>query len=402
MRKIFLTLLALFVAFGAFACSAVVVAGKYTASGRSMMIKVRDSDERDSDYHIFQGPKYRFVGNTAKAKSVRAEIKGSVAGYNTQGLCMASLTPGKGFPYDSLRNKRVSGGKLIYKALGKCKNLSEFEAMCKEIFKERIIIAHIAAIDAEGGAAVYEFGGKSFRKFDANNPEDAPGGWRAMANFSFSGDPTLGSGQERYDWICQIMAAMPRNADDKFEFTPLEFADAICRNCGENKKKGTWVGTEGYITRYRSALTTTFQAAAPGENRAHTIMWAQMGNPFCTPLIPVVLASGSLPDYITRIEDENGNYLAKDPMQTISDRICQSYLYDKPNDEKRNYFNYANALELITLARKVDGVVAELFLPLEKDWRTGKISNEVFFRDYALQLSVYFESYRRIFADYVK
>ena len=59
-------------------------------------------------------------------------------------------------------------------------------------------LAGYGVIDAAGGAALFEVGNHTFRKYDATDPVDAPNGFIVRTNFAFTGDGS-GTGQVRYD-----------------------------------------------------------------------------------------------------------------------------------------------------------------------------------------------------------
>ena len=386
------------------ACTAVVISGKVTASGRPMMLKVRDSQEQNCDFQLFKGEKFDFIGQTTTCSKPHEQLKGVVSGYNTAGLCMASLTPGKGFAYDSMRDKRLSGGKLIFKALGRCRNITEFEQLVNEIFDSRIIIAHLIVIDAEGGAAVYEFGGKSFVKYDTNDLKACPGGFRCQTNFSFSGDPTLGHGQVRYDSAVKIMESLPRNAEGKFEFGPAELSDYFCRtfyhaerkikNIDQIKKE--YLPGEDFIIRSNTCVITAFEGARPGETPSHTILWAQLGTPTCTPSLPLILSSGKIPEYMTN------SALDTAAMMRTATRVRNLKIYDLDGPKRYERFNVQACRDLIKAVRKTEDSIKAEFYPLLDAWRENRMPDTEFYESYAKQASGYLNLYKSDFAEYLK
>ena len=58
----FFSVLFLFIAIPSFACTSVIVSGKYTKDGKAVMFKHRDSSCQDVAVEYFQGEKYRLMG----------------------------------------------------------------------------------------------------------------------------------------------------------------------------------------------------------------------------------------------------------------------------------------------------------------------------------------------------
>lgn len=394
-RRIIITLAAILAAgysFNAYSCTAVVVSGKHNASGRTLLIKVRDSD-RIGDLKAFKGPKYDFFGQTTTVENPQEKIRGVVSGSNTAGLCLASLTPGKGFPLDTVKATRVSGGKLIYRALGSCANLAEFEELVNEIMKTRICVTHIAAMDAEGHGATYEMIGKTYVKYDVDDPAVSPGGFRAMTNFTFAGDPTLGNGQVRYDSAVEIMNSLPRNAEGKFDLDPVSLMDAVCRTFLHtgNKIKGLadiadkkYYSGEDFITRNRTNTISIFESALPGEDASKVAMWINLASPITTPAIPVIVTSGFIPDYLTSQDFQPAAIVAG------SMAIRNKYVYDSGKSKPFAWFNVANVIALQDKTREVESYVKSLYCPKLSEWRSGAISDEEFFRILRSQAPLYY------------
>lgn len=392
-----MAVLATIFSFKAAACTAVVVSGKHNVSGRALMIKVRDSD-KVTDMKQFNGPKYAFFGQTANLDTPHEKIKGVVSGSNTAGLCVASLTPGKGFPLDTLKNK-VSGGKLNFRALGTCANLAEFEAMVDEMLKSKYIVAHIAALDAGGHAAMYEIIGDRYVKYDADDPKVAPDGFRVMTNFTFAGDSALGHGQVRYDSTVEVMKSLPRTADGKFDLDPVSLMDAVTRTFNHTANKlhslaelegKKYYKGEDFVTRNRTNTIVTFESALPGEDASKVSMWVNIASPITTPAIPLIVNSGFIPEYMTGAPGTPATLVAASMM------IRDKYVYDSDKSKPFEWFNVANTAILIEKTRLVEKFIIGQYSSALALWRAGKVSDEDFFALLRKQAPEYFNRFATV------
>ena len=403
MRSIRISLLLLAVLATAFsynadACTAVVVSGKHNASGRALMIKVRDSDNV-TDMKSFKGPKYDFFGQTANLDKTVEEIKGVVSGSNTAGLCVASLTPGKGFPCDTVKNK-MSGGKLNFRALGNCADLAEFEEMLKGLLKTRYVVAHIAALDAKGHAAMYEVIGDRYVKYDADDPKVAPDGFRVMTNFTFAGDSALGHGQIRYDSTVEVMKSLPRTADGKFDLNPVTLMDAVTRSFNHTGhkvhsladiKNHKYFKGEDFVTRNRTNTIVSFESALPGEDASKVSMWVNIASPITTPAIPLIVNSGFIPEYLTGAPKTPATLVAASTM------IRDKYVYDSDKSKPFDWFNVANTAALIEKTRLVEEYIVRQYSSALALWRAGKVSDEDFFALLRKQAPEYYNRFATVY-----
>lgn len=395
-----LCLLAGSFSFQADACSSVIVSGKVTASGKPLMLKVRDNKSQDNNVQFFNGEKYNFYGLVVNARKANNKQSSVVGGYNDAGLCIMSLTSG-GFPLDSADNK-ISGGKVMFKALGTCKNIREFENMAKDMLKDGICITHLGMIDAEGGAAYFEFGGEKYVKYDVNNPNVAPDGYRVCTNFAWSGNPKLGSGQERYDNALSLMKDFKKNADGKYEIDHQDLIDAFgrtprseligIRDFGDMASY-KYFPDRGFIIRAATCAVFSFEGVKKGEDPKHTVAWIQFGSPVCCPAFPLVLATEYLPGYI---------YTPKKSSQLHekSMAIRDKFIYDRDVKDDKAYFNVAAAKELCEVSKKTDAFIDASFSALFTDWVAKKKSDEEFRSAYINAMETYYQQFLTDFAKY--
>jgi len=406
MKHIFRTILAVICiaggsfAFQAQACSSVIVSGKVTASGKPMMLKVRDNKSQNNNVQFFKGEKYNFYGLVVNATRANNKQKSVVGGYNEAGLCCMSLTS-SGFPLDSAENK-VSGGKIMYQALSTCRNIKEFEKMAREILKENPCITHLGMIDADGAAAYFEFGGYTYTKYDVNDPKVAPDGYRVCTNFAWSGNPKMGSGQERYDNALSLMKDFKKNAQGKYEIDHQDLIDAFGRTPRgemmgirdfEDMDRATHLPDRGFIIRAATCAVMTFEGVKKGEDPKHTVAWIQFGSPVCCPAIPLVLATEYLPGYIYTPRKAS-------ELHEKSMAIRDKYIYDRDVKDNKGYFNVANAKALCEVSKACDAAIDADFAPMFEAWKEKKMKDEEFKAKYVAALDKYYQQFLTAFAKY--
>ncbi len=375
------------------ACTSVIVSGRATASGKPLLLKVRDNTvtEETTTFQYFHGEKYDFLGNIADAAKAHDKIRSTVGGYNTAGLCLASLTS-HGFPLDSVKKGRISGGGLLYRALGSCRNLAEFEKLARQLQKEHVIITNVGGIDADGAAAYYEFGGHSFTKYDVNSRKDAPQGFRAMTNFAFSGDTTKGGGIERYDDAMECLARLPKDRNGKIVIDHTHILDTVVRSlCHHRKgirdidglKDEQYYPFDGFICRFTTNAAYVFEGVKRGEDPKHTVLWACIGNPCCTPALPLVLGdSNMLPECI----------YAGD---RIPSSVClrargmrETHIFDRSK-----MMNVANIRAMLPMVRGVEEPIRQNFTAIHDAWTAGKMTDAEFYAAYRKLTPAYYDSY---------
>ena len=194
-------------------CTTAVISGRATADGRPLLWKNRDTTTRRNEVVVVAGGRYRAIAvvNAGSRKSVWM-------GANEAGFCIENSLS---------KDLRVKGpvagpgnGSLMKRALQTCRTVEDFCQLLETTNSSgRTTTANFGVIDAQGGAALFECGPRSYHMFDANDPQVAPDGWIIRSNFATTAHnlpplPTSGqlSGKEiysadRYLRACQLLAA---------------------------------------------------------------------------------------------------------------------------------------------------------------------------------------------------
>ena len=161
-----------------FACTTFLISGKYTAAGRPMLFKNRDTDQMQNSLAYFTDGKYKYIGLVDGTKDWNKAIWG---GYNEAGFAIINTAAYNNNLGDTTKFMDQEG--VVMKlALQTCQSLSDFEKLLETLPKPMGVDANFGVIDASGGAAYYETGNRDFKKYDANDPAIAPNGLLIRTN----------------------------------------------------------------------------------------------------------------------------------------------------------------------------------------------------------------------------
>lgn len=307
MKKLLAIILISMLSVDVFACTSAIFTGKCTKDGRPLMWKNRDTGELNNRLEYFKGKKYTFVG-LVNSPSKGGEVW---AGSNEAGFCIMN-TASYNLAIPEEKDLQDGEGVLMYKALGICKTLKDFEKLLDTIRKPLAVEANFGVIDAEGGAAYYEVNTRTWVKFDANDEKLAPEGYLIWTNYSRSGKEDKGMGYVRWGNATDIV---DKAYKEGVKFTPEWIMENLSRsfyhsilksdlrNSDIAEKTNGWFIDQDFIPRKSTSAISIFQGVAKGEKAKHTIFWCGMGyGPLAvlvpifmthTKLIPATLAKGS-------------------------------------------------------------------------------------------------------------
>lgn len=294
-RTVLLLLVFCFVADG-FACTSAVISGRITPDGRPLLWKNRDTDYLENSVKFFKGTKYSFIGIVNNGMKHKKEVW---IGTNSAGFSIMNTQS-----YNLIKNVKdgddpgPSNGSILYKALGVCATVADFRHFLDTISKPSGIEANIGVIDAQGGAAMFEVSYYKYVFYDANNLVDAPNGYIARTNFSFSGDKNEGAGYVRY--ATEDKALLP--ASTSKEITPHWIFSNLSRSfinsqLGIDLRNGNfnvpassgWFVDQDFIPRNITSCSVVVQGVKKGENPDLTVMWTVLGYPPVSIAFPIWL-----------------------------------------------------------------------------------------------------------------
>ncbi len=287
------------------ACTTFIISGKYTADGKPILFKNRDTKQMQNSLAFFNDGKYQYIGLVDGIENWDEMVWG---GYNEIGFAIINSAAYNNNIGDTSKFMDQEG--VIMKlALQTCKTLEDFENLLYTIPKPSGLDANFGVIDASGGAAFYETGNYSFIKVDANDPKNAPNGILVRTNHSFSGDFESGMGYCRYNTAISTLnkAAVKKNITPQFLF------NNVSRNLYHSLTKTDLLAKLplkrdvpefkffiDYIPRIYSASAIMIIGAKDQEHVKDAMMWTILGFPLTSVAIPTWISAGNkLPKVVT-------------------------------------------------------------------------------------------------------
>lgn len=384
--------------FDSFACTSVIVSAKVTANRCPIMIKNRDTGELNNRVEYFNGPKYSFIG------LVNSPYKGSGevwSGTNNVGFCIMNTASYNIKEDDISYSDMDKEGELMFKALGVCRNLADFEHFLDTLSKPYLVESNFGVIDAEGGAAYYEVNNYKWIKFDVNEEKD---GYRVVTNFSESGRPEDYSGWERYLTASDYMSKLPKNSEGKYDIDHNTLFNGLSRSYShkllgiDNLKDCKYAVDQDFIPRKSTSASVVFEGIQQGEDPKYTVMWTILGYPACSVAIPLMTWDRDIiPYYMKKSEQCDNSILCDKALQ-----IKNTYVFELKISNGGKYFNAQNVYKLIECSKKAEKNINTDFNVLLCRLREGRIKEKDFSKVYEKAADGYFRKYLSAFASYLK
>ena len=281
-----------------YCCTSAIISGKCTNDGRPLMWKHRDTGELNNRIEYFTGKKYDFL---ALVDSPESDVPQAWAGTNSAGFCIMN-TASYNLKDDNVPSSEMDKeGVLMFKALGECKTLEDFERFLDRHHRPIGVEANFGVIDAFGGAAYYEVNNNSWKKLDVNDPKTAPQGYIVYTNHSFTGRFNQGMGYIRYanaKHIIEHHLAENRSITPEWIFSDLSrsFYHSLLNidlvEDSELVKGSGFFIDQDFIPRKSSTSAIVFHGVKNGEDPVETVMWAILGYPPTSVAVPLFIKAG--------------------------------------------------------------------------------------------------------------
>lgn len=268
-------------------CTIGVASARATREGRPLLWKIRDNSDLPNNSASFDNSlPHMFIAVT---NSGDADVW---MGVNETGFAVVNATASD-LPGGS---DGFTNGQLMRYALGTCSDVEEFARLLDSTnVPGRRTQANFAAIDARGAAVMFETGGYTYARFDANDPRQAPDGWVVRTNFSLTGGGTIGI--ERYrralnhirefragdSLTCRTLLRYHARDFSDYNSNPLpvpfryEWSSATPIGC---------VYSNISICRYKSVSAVVINGVRPGEPPELITMWTILGQPAAGIAVP--------------------------------------------------------------------------------------------------------------------
>ena len=279
-------------------CTIAVITGAITADGRPLFWKNRDSGAGLNEVVYFDDGDYSYITLTTIADTLNARL-----GINEIGFAVMNSIS-RNLPDTLLEGS--TNGEIMKQALQSCACVDDFDLLLFETnFPGRCSPSNMGVIDAFGGAAIFEADNHGYVKFDANDPQVAPDGFLARANFSFSADTTdvnTWRYHRAYELIVEaatdhrldVRAVLQASRDLATPWVdpyPLPYEGSPP---GDLYSIG-YVDAAETINRSSSVAFGVIRGVRPGEDPRFSTFYASTGQPVVTIVLPVWVAAGRTP-----------------------------------------------------------------------------------------------------------
>ena len=377
------------------------------------MLKHRDTGELNNRVEYFRGPLYTFIG-LVNSPSEGGEVW---SGLNDAGFAIMN-TASYNMKYDDVPLSEMDReGQLMYRALGECRTLEDFELLLDALARPMGVQTNFGVIDACGGAAYYEVDNVSWIKYDVNGSE---AGYRVVTNFSERGRGEDVKGYERFLTARDIMAELRSsdkvwnslNHSDLFNSISRSYRHALtgfdfAKDWKALTRRTSFTGVgidQDFIPRNSTSASIVFEGAAPGENPAHAVMWTVLGYPACSVALPLMVAdSDRLPSCIKSSDSDINSEICSLALKVKSDFV---FTYKVSNGDK--YLRLDNILRgvgerpsLLSCCKAAEKQIDSSFYALYRRWVNSEMSDSDFYDSYTALAETYLDVYKKTFSAFL-
>ena len=397
-----------------YSCTSVIVSGKATLSGRPMLYKNRDTGDLNNAVEYFKGPKFAFIG-LVNGKPV----KEAWAGTNEAGFSIMN-TASYNLKDDNIPDSKMDGeGKLMYKALGLCATVADFEQLLDTLPRPMGVETNFGVIDAQGGAAYYEVNNHKWIKYDVNDPSVAPKGYRAVTNFCFAGRQEDAKGVERFMTASAVLAECYASKKPQQDIDHHFFFNKLSRSYRQEKlgvnydkeikklgrKNSGFVVDLDFIPRRITSAAIVVEGVKPGQNPLQTVMWTLVGYPACTVSLPLFVGDGDhIPAYLQRKEEKHRSALCNTSLE-----IKEKYVFTEQVSNGKQYMRLDAVLKgrdgkpaLMSCCRGAEKTIDKAWGDIYSRWTSGQLSDKAFYEAYDQLSPSFFTLFKEAYAPFLK
>ncbi len=279
-------------------CTIGVASGGATADGRPLLWKNRDtSADSRNIVELRKGKRFSFLG------LVNPGSRNVWAGVNEAGFALVNA---QSADLGEAGQRGPGNGTFLAAALGECSGLKDFRGLLERTNRTgRSTHTSYGAIDARGGAGIFEVKGRSFVFFDACDPKTAPQGWIVRTNFAFTGDGKRGGGTARYLRARFLWGKLRRLGELDARRVLRICARDLASPGGkpyslpfaqpDDRLPPFGIETFSTIDRYTTRAAVVFAGVRKGRDPRGTVMWGIMGEPLFSVAVPFWVAGGDPP-----------------------------------------------------------------------------------------------------------
>ncbi len=361
------------------ACTSAIFTGKVTADGRPLLWKHRDTGEENNRIEFFEGEKHAFLA------LVNSPAQDGEAWAGTNGAGFSIMNTASYNIKDDDVKEMDKEAVLMFKALGVCADLAEFERFLDEYPRPMRVEANFGVIDAKGGAAYYEVNNTAWTKIDANDPKIAPDGFLVSTNFSYTGRFGEGMGYIRYQTAREIVSRRAPHGDitphwifdnlSRSFYHSLQEIDLTKDRLASGRDFG-WVVDQDYIPRRITSASVVIQGVKQGENPEMTILWAVLGYPPAGVAVPLWVKAGAHQPAVMLKSDASENAAACDLALALKRK---TFSLKRGNGDR--YMNFATVFNAsgtgyMQELAPAEAAVRSLFRDAVANWRENGLDTD--------------------------
>lgn len=322
MSRLYVFFWALLTCVAALPCTSAIVSGKYTANGRPILWKHRDTSDLNNKVVKIEsesGLDYVALFNQSDTLCEQAWI-----GFNECGFAIMN-TASYNLKADTVKEMDKEG-LVMAKALEVCRTVHDFEEFLKCEQKPLGVEANFGVIDANGGAAYFETGNFNFKRLDVDSIV-------VRTNYSHTGRVDEGYGYVREASAELLLKPFVATRS----LSPSVFTEILSRSfyhslmgedfalCGLE-----YIVDRDFIPRRISSASVAIEGVTHSDDSQMTTMWTVLGYPPCGVVRPVWIFEGGIPSEVISI----GGELAPDVEKANE---LKEKVFDVIRDNGNNY-----------------------------------------------------------------
>jgi hypothetical protein len=311
-------------------CTSLVATGTATDNGGSVLWKNRDNPSALSNKVVFvddQPYSYLALVDADPGNGRMAWVALNAAGFGVANTAT-----------DNLPSSQPSGSPsiLMADAARTCATVDDFERfLSSNLGRSRGTRSNFLAIDAKGGAAIFETHVHGFKRLNAADTSD---NYLGNTNFSRSGTPNQGHGYLRFDREAALLKAAPGG-----RLSPEYILQTMSRDLGHPllhhparsewhrfpPDTPVWLHTNYTIDRPSTASAVVIQSVKAGDDPSKTTMWVLLGEPLTSIAVPLWVAAGPPPAELWEGKDaalEQASARLKDILRPLASAERREYV----------------------------------------------------------------------------
>lgn len=286
LRHIFSALLIASAPIAADACTSAIISAKASENGRPIIWKHRDTSAKNN--FLYRVEKPGEIGYVALFNGA-TELKLDEAwmGMNDAGFAIINTVAYNLPANDPAWTDRE--GYVMAQALATCRTVDDFEKLLNELPKPLGVRTNFGVLDANGNGAYFETDDYKYVRFNLSDTEN---GVLIRTNYAYSGTPDAGKGYIRHSNVEALLATEIEYST----ITPASLTEGLGRSFynavldyDAYEADDSWTVDQDFIARKSSTASIAIEGLLPGEDPSKMMMWANVGYPPCSHVVPVTL-----------------------------------------------------------------------------------------------------------------